>query len=198
MSVGKTADDGNVSIFTRNGVTVYKEEYVIITCQRKPILIGNRDECGRYRIWLNKYHRQWQPCRPTKESKRKLHQAHSVCNLLSKEESIKGIHAVCWYPVSSTWIKSIKAGTYVGFPMLIKYNVIGYYPENNETPKRHLNQWRKIVRSIKLKRTTLEGPKTATLQGHKARDVYIRVYEVRNTVFSGYIWKLPTRSQIGK
>ena len=52
MSVVKTADDGNVSIFTREGVTVYKEEDVLITCQRKSILIGKRDECGRYRIPL--------------------------------------------------------------------------------------------------------------------------------------------------
>ena len=32
MSVGKKADDGNVSLFTKEGVTVYKEEYVLITC----------------------------------------------------------------------------------------------------------------------------------------------------------------------
>ena len=37
MSVGKTADDGNVSIFTKEGVTVYKEQYVLITCQGKHI-----------------------------------------------------------------------------------------------------------------------------------------------------------------
>ena len=54
MSVGKTADDGNVSIFTKYGVPVYKEEDVLITCQRKPILIGKRDEHGRYRYrYLN-------------------------------------------------------------------------------------------------------------------------------------------------
>ena len=47
MSVGKTSDDGNVSIFTKYGVTVYKEEDVLITCQRNPILTGKRDERGR-------------------------------------------------------------------------------------------------------------------------------------------------------
>jgi hypothetical protein len=31
MSVGKTADDGNISIFTKEGVAVYKEEDVLIT-----------------------------------------------------------------------------------------------------------------------------------------------------------------------
>ena len=58
MSVGKKVDDGNVSIFTKYGVTVYKEEDVLIKCQRKPILIGKRDECVRYRIPLTQDH--WQ------------------------------------------------------------------------------------------------------------------------------------------
>ena len=40
MSVGKTNDNGNVSIFTKDGVTVHKEEDVLITCKGTPILIG--------------------------------------------------------------------------------------------------------------------------------------------------------------
>ena len=84
MSVVKTADDGNLSIFTKDGVTLYKEEYVLITCQRNPILIGNRDERGRYWIQLNQDNGQWQPRRTTMEAKIKLHQAHSVSDLPSK------------------------------------------------------------------------------------------------------------------
>lgn len=51
MSVGKTADDGTISIFSKDGVTVHKEEDVLITCKGEPILIGVRDEHGRYRIF---------------------------------------------------------------------------------------------------------------------------------------------------
>ena len=47
MSVGKTADDANVSIFTKYGVTVYKEEDMLIKCQINTILICKRDERGR-------------------------------------------------------------------------------------------------------------------------------------------------------
>ena len=47
MSVGKTADDSNVSIFIKYGVIIYKEEDVLITCQKKPILIGKRYEHDR-------------------------------------------------------------------------------------------------------------------------------------------------------
>ena len=58
MIVGKTADDGNVSIFTKEDFTVYKEEDVLITCERNPILFGKRDEYSRYRIPLTQDHGQ--------------------------------------------------------------------------------------------------------------------------------------------
>ena len=43
MSVGKTADDSNVSVFTKEDVKIYKEEDGLITCKGEPILIGKRD-----------------------------------------------------------------------------------------------------------------------------------------------------------
>ena len=52
LSVGKLADDGNVYIFTKNGDLVYKDEDSFITCKGDAILIGKRDERGRYRIPL--------------------------------------------------------------------------------------------------------------------------------------------------
>ncbi len=48
MSVGKTANDGTISIFTKDGVTVHKEMDVLITCKGEPILIGVRNEQGGY------------------------------------------------------------------------------------------------------------------------------------------------------
>ena len=85
MSVGKTADDGNMSISTKDCVTVYKEENVLITCQKNPIFISKRDERGRYRIPLTQYNGQWQPHRPTKDARRKIQQAYSVYYLPYKE-----------------------------------------------------------------------------------------------------------------
>ena len=40
ISVGKTNDDGNISVFTKTGFTVHKEEDVLITCRGAPIMIG--------------------------------------------------------------------------------------------------------------------------------------------------------------
>ncbi len=52
MSVGKTADDGTISIFTKDGVTIHNETDVLITCKGEPKLIGVRNEQERYRIPL--------------------------------------------------------------------------------------------------------------------------------------------------
>jgi hypothetical protein len=58
MSAGKTADNGTISIFTKEGVMVHKEKDVLITCKGMPILIGVRDEQGRYQIPLIQQKRQ--------------------------------------------------------------------------------------------------------------------------------------------
>ena len=109
MSVGRTADDGTVSIFTKDGVTVHKEQDVLIKCQGEPIFIGIRDEQGRYRIPLIHQRGQWQPRKPSKKARRALERANSVYDLPSIEQAIKWMHAVCGYPVKSTWLKAIKA-----------------------------------------------------------------------------------------
>jgi hypothetical protein len=66
MSVGKTSDDGTISIFTKDGVTVHKEEDVLITCKGMPILVGVRDEHGRYRVPLMQQRGRWAPRQPKK------------------------------------------------------------------------------------------------------------------------------------
>ena len=144
------------SVFTKEGVNVFKEEDVLITCKGEPILIGVRDSHGRYQIPLMQQRGQWQPRRPSKQARKALRQANSVYNLPSTKQAIKWMHAVCGYPVKSTWLKAIKAGNYVGWPMLTERNVQKYYPETTETAKGHLNQTRKNVRSTKAKPMPLE------------------------------------------
>ena len=118
MSVGKTADDGTISIFTKTGVTVHKETDVLIRCKTAPIFIGVRDEHGRYRIPLIQKRGQWQPEKPSKKKRRALEMAGNVYDLPSTEQGIKWMHAVCGYPVKSTWLKAIAAGNFIGWPLL--------------------------------------------------------------------------------
>jgi hypothetical protein len=95
MSVGKTSDDGTISIFTKDGVTVHKEQGVLITCKGEPMLIGIRDDKGRYHIPLVQQRGHWQPRKPSKKAHHTLRQANSVYDLPSIEQAIKWMHAVC-------------------------------------------------------------------------------------------------------
>ncbi len=66
MSVGKTLDNGTDSVFTKEGINVFKEENVLITCKAEPILIGIQDNQGQYRILLMQQRDHWQPQHPSK------------------------------------------------------------------------------------------------------------------------------------
>jgi hypothetical protein len=77
---------------------------------------------------------QWQLQRPSKQVQKALRQANSIYNVPSTKQAIKWMHTVS---VKSNWLKAIKAGNYVGWPMLNERNVEKYYPETIETAKGH-------------------------------------------------------------
>eukprot|EP00956_Cyclotella_meneghiniana_P020709 scaffold36896_cov36-Cyclotella_meneghiniana.AAC.1 len=181
ISVGQLADDETGSIFSKEGVSVHKEEDVLITVKNEPLLIGVRDEQGRYRIPLQQHKGQWKPRHASKKARQTLRKANSVYDLPSTEQAIKWIHAVCGYPVKTTWLKAIKAGNYVGWPLLTVKNVTKYYPETTETPKGHLNQTRKNVRSTKPK--PFKTVNTSQLVGKKVQDIHTSVRSPRNSVY---------------
>jgi hypothetical protein len=196
ISVGQLiADDETISIFSKEGVSVHKEEDVLITVNNEPILIGVRDEQGRYRIPLQQHKGQWKPRHASKKARQTLRKANSVYDLPSTEQAIKWMHAVCGYPVKTTWLKAIKAGNYIGWPLLTVKNVTKYYPETTETPKGHLNQTRKNVRSTKPK--PFKTTSSTQLQGKKVQDGHTQVYEVRETVFTDQTGQFPTQSRSG-
>ena len=83
----------------------------------------------------------------------------------------------------------------MGWPLLTETNVRKYYPETKETPKGHLHQARKNVRSTKT--SAFKEPNTTQLRGQKIRDVYTKVYNVRETIFSDQTGQFPKRSSRG-
>ena len=87
------------------------------------------------------------------------------------------MHVVCGYPVKSTWVKVVKSGNFVGWPLLTVKNVHKYYLETSETPKGHMAQTRKNVRSTKPK-PFKEGDTTKLIK-KKKRHVYIKIYDVK-------------------
>jgi hypothetical protein len=139
----------------------------------------------------------WQPRCLSKQARKALQQANSVYNLPSSEQAIKWMHAVCGYPVKLTWLKAIKAGNCIGWPMLTERNVQKYFPETTKTAKGHLNQTRNNVLSTKVKATLLETCNTSHLHYKKVRDVYTQTYMVRKTIFSDQTGQFPIQSLCG-
>ena len=67
-------------------------------------------------------------------------------------------------------MKAIRAGNFLGWPLLTVENVQKHYPETEETPKGHLNQSRHSVRSTKSKAIplpTIEVTDAENLRGKK-------------------------------
>ena len=154
------------------------------------------DDTG-YHCGNNGQRGTWQPRAPKKRVIQKLQQANSVYDLPSIEQGIKWMHAVCGYPVKSTWLKAIKAGNFIGWPLLTEKNVSKYYPETDETAKGHMNQARKNVRSTKKAQPFEQAQFVKALRGKKEKDLFVRIYDVRETIFTDQTGQFPTRSQRG-
>jgi hypothetical protein len=107
------------------------------------------------------------------------------------------MHTICGYPVKLTLLKAMKAGNYVGWPMLTECNIQKYYPETTKTAKGPLNQTRKNVWSTKVKATPLETCNISHLHSKKVRNVYTQTYMVRKTMFSDQTGQFPIQSLCG-
>jgi hypothetical protein len=94
------------------------------------------------------------------------------------------MYASCGYPVKSSWLKAVKSGNYMGWPMLTERNVQMHYPKKTKPEKRHLHQTRKNVWSTKVKVAPLEACDTFHLHGKKVRNMYTQMYMVCKTIFS--------------
>ena len=68
--------------------------------------------------------------------------------------------------------------------MLTEQNVSKYYPKTDETIKGHMTQTRKNVRSTKTKRVPFEIAEYPKMKGKKVHDVFIKTYDVHETMFS--------------
>jgi hypothetical protein len=105
------------------------------------------------------------------------------------------MHAVCGYPVKTTWVKAVKAGNLLGWPLLTVKNINKYYPETDEMPKGHMNQQRKNVHSTK--KPFKECNAAAALRRKKVKDIYVCTCDTHETTFSNQTGQFPTQSKRG-
>ena len=214
------ADHGLLMIFHPGygGVTMHRPEDVDIVYKAAPRVQGWREHTGE-RLWHIGLESP-QPARPsttdrllrarspevTKRDLATLHEvAHNVYELPTLGQGIKWMHAVCGYPAKDTWIKAIRAGNFVGWPLLTVENVHRHYPETDETPMGRLDAERAGTRSTKKKFQSVPLPTASEedlkpLLGKKNRDVYIKMvdtWEMKNIIYSDQTGKFPVKSRAG-
>ena len=107
------------------------------------------------------------------------------------------MHASLGYPMAATWLKACRAGNLVGFPFAdVKY-IRKYFPENDETAAGHMQRQRANVRSTRKAPVPLETIDTTALTGKKDGDVYIKVYEAKETLYTDQTGRFPVASRSG-
>ena len=87
-------------------------------------------------------------------------------------------YACAGFLARRAWIKAIKKGNFIGWPMLAVENVNKHFPESEETVKGHMNHQQQGVRSTKPK--DFQEPDASSEIGKKESDVYIKVVDLWN------------------
>ena len=62
----------------------------------------------------------------------------NVYKLPSIESAVRYLHAAAGFPTKATWLKSIRNGNYLTWPLITITNVHKYFPESEETQKGHM------------------------------------------------------------
>jgi hypothetical protein len=69
----------------------------------------------------------------------------------NQKDLINYLHAACFSPVKSTWIRAIKNGNFSSWPGLTEHAVEKNLSKSTSTTKDHLNQQRKNARTTMIK-----------------------------------------------
>ena len=74
---------------------------------------------------------------------------NNLYDLPSIERAVRYLHAAAGFPTKATWLRAIRNGHYVSWPLLTVRNVNKHFPESEETQKGHMRNQRQGVRSTK-------------------------------------------------
>ena len=74
---------------------------------------------------------------------------NNVYEFLSINKSVRYLHGAASFPTKATWLRSIRAGNYLTWPLINIKNVYKYFPESDETQKGHMHNQRQGIRSTK-------------------------------------------------
>ena len=220
LSGSKFADAGYTAVYDKNEVNFYEANKVKI--QAKAVLQGYR--CPSTGLWrvplvdsINNINTDTLllDARGGEQSLNQLYEVPSsqqirdhlkasrerdpeainnVYELPSSEQSIRYLHGAAGFPTKTTWLKAIRRGNYDTWPLINVKNVHKHFPESEETQHGHMRNQRQGVRSTKQRESEPEDP-AAPVPKHN--EVFIRVYNTQNTLFTDQTGKFPQLSSLG-
>ena len=200
LSGSKFADANYVSILTPKEVLIYDGKDLTITVSSEAILRGWRDDTGFWRVPLQNdvAPKKSQYLLMNKESEEAI---ANVYELPSSEKIVRYLHACAGFPTKPTWLKAIKGGNYATWPHLSAEAVRKHFPESDETHQGHMRSVKQGIRSTKQKKEPItikvEGGEELTIPLKKHNDIYVRIEEQRETMYTDQTGAFPTRSRKG-
>ena len=207
ISTSKLADENYHTVFTPTEVLVYDGE---VDPKKAPVWRGWRDtDSGLWRIPLQQEinNLNTDTVIMTEEQMKQTfgERILSVQNLPSKSEHVKYLHAALGFPTRETWLAATRAGFLTSWPGLNVTTINKHFPESDETQKGHMKHQRKNLRSTKRpivdakyseeEKKEIEKALKAIQQKH--RDIYIRVWEEKELIYTDQTGRFPTTSSRG-
>jgi hypothetical protein len=127
----------------------------------KNVMYGSRDPKSRlWRVSLK------QKCEP------EIVQCNHAHDNNNQKDLINYLHAACFSPVKSTWIKAIQNGIFSSWPGLNEHTVENHLSKSTSIAKGHLNQQRQNARKTKIKNAPLLDPENDIDHGIETQFVY--------------------------
>jgi hypothetical protein len=164
LSVGLLCDHGCQVHFTETDVTVFH--------QRVPFIIGYRASNGLWKVDL------------APKANNLANAATAVVPASSNlSDLLRYLHACCFSPTKSTWIRAIRNGHFTTWPGVTVANVSKLLPDSVATALGHLDQKRKNFRTTKennvIISTESEPFDTIPLEkGERSHHIYAALEEI--------------------
>ena len=111
----------------------------------------------------------------------------------SIRQTVRYLHATAGFPTEETWIKAIKAGNYNTWPTITPQVVRCHFPESNETQQGHMKWQRQGVQSTMVREETESNVPAIP----KAKDIYINIHNVTETMHTDQTGRFPATSSRG-
>ena len=142
LSIAKFCDNECEVLFTEDSVTVTRHGKVLLT--------GVRDVC-RTNLWSLPLKPAPRDSQDTDDAKHEHpHCSHVAHHTTSKAELLQHLHAACFSPKPTTWMKEIENEQFKSWPGLTKSAVKNYLPSAMATAKGHLDRQRKNRKSTRV------------------------------------------------